>query len=307
VEEKCLASIMDQPLLNYMRPGIVLCVAYPDAASDGNALVRGVEAVATDIFFSSVEVRHVPDERARRRMVEILRSSRLDVVYETYPRLRQLGVNLASAAPASRRRAVEEAKRAIDDAISIGAVRVNLASGSDPGQGGRDEGSDALVDSLYALAEYASGQRGLALALEPFPRDGPDAALIGPMGEAVKLVRLVREVYPDVGLTLDTAHTARLGEDLAATLALATPYLGQLHLSNLAPGSPNPAPPFGAPGGVYDTPRLAEALLALFRAGFLGAGHRPFVTFRVAPDVGDGAEWIIAGAKRTLTEAWTRL
>ncbi len=298
---------MDQPLLNYMRPGIVLCVAYPDAASDGNALVRGVEAVATDIFFSSVEVRHVPDERARRRMVEILRSSRLDVVYETYPRLRQLGVNLASAAPASRRRAVEEAKRAIDDAISIGAVRVNLASGSDPGQGGRDEGSDALVDSLYALAEYASGQRGLALALEPFPRDGPDAALIGPMGEAVKLVRLVREVYPDVGLTLDTAHTARLGEDLAATLALATPYLGQLHLSNLAPGSPNPAPPFGAPGGVYDTPRLAEALLALFRAGFLGAGHRPFVTFRVAPDVGDGAEWIIAGAKRTLTEAWTRL
>jgi len=307
VEERCLASIMDQPLLNYMRPGIVLCVAYPDAASDGNALVRGVEAVATDIFFSSVEVRHVPDERARRRMVEILRSSRLDVVYGTYPRLRQLGVNLASAAPASRRRAVEEAKRAIDDAISIGAVRVNLASGSDPGQGGRDEGSDALVDSLYALAEYASGQRGLALALEPFPRDGPDAALIGPMGEAVKLVRLVREVYPDVGLTLDTAHTARLGEDLAATLALATPYLGQLHLSNLAPGSPNPAPPFGAPGGVYDTPRLAEALLALFRAGFLGAGHRPFVTFRVAPDVGDGAEWIIAGAKRTLTEAWTRL
>jgi len=307
VEERCLASIMDQPLLNYMRPGIVLCVAYPDAASDGNALVHGVEAVATDIFFSSVEVRHVPDERARRRMVEILRSSRLDVVYETYPRLRQLGVNLASAAPASRRRAVEEAKRAIDDAISIGAVRVNLASGSDPGQGGRDEGSDALVDSLYALAEYASGQRGLALALEPFPRDGPDAALIGPMGEAVKLVRLVREVYPDVGLTLDTAHTARLGEDLAATLALATPYLGQLHLSNLAPGSPNPAPPFGAPGGVYDTPRLAEALLALFRAGFLGAGHRPFVTFRVAPDVGDGAEWIIAGAKRTLTEAWTRL
>jgi len=307
VEERCLASIMDQPLLNYMRPGIVLCVAYPDAASDGNALVRGVEAVATDIFFSSVEVRHVPDERARRRMVEILRSSRLDVVYETYPRLRQLGVNLASAAPASRRRAVEEAKRAIDDAISIGAVRVNLASGSDPGQGGRDEGSDALVDSLYALAEYASGQRGLALALEPFPRDGPDAALIGPMGEAVKLVRLVREVYPDVGLTLDTAHTARLGEDLAATLALATPYLGQLHLSNLAPGSPNPAPPFGVPGGVYDTPRLAEALLALFRAGFLGARQRPFVTFRVAPDVGAGAEWIIAGAKRTLTEAWTRL
>ncbi|MDQ2829491.1 MAG: sugar phosphate isomerase/epimerase [Chloroflexota bacterium] len=298
---------MDQPLLNYMRPGIVLCVAYPGADGDGNALVRGIEAVASDIFFSSVEVRHVPDEGARRRMVEILRGSRLDIVYETYPRLRQLGLSLGSADPASRRRAVEEAKRAIDDAVSIGAIRVNLISGPDPGQAGRDEGADVLVDSLYALAEYASGQRGLALALEPFPRDGLDAALIGPMGEAVKLVRLVREVYPDVGLTLDTAHTARLGEDFAASLALAAPYLGQLHLSNLAPGSPNPAPPFGASGGFYDTPRLTDALLALFRAGFLGAGHRPFVTFRVAPDAGDRTEWIIAGAKRTLTEAWTRL
>jgi len=298
---------MDQPLLNYMRPGIVLCVAYPDAGGDGNALVRGIEAVASDIFFSSVEVRHVPDGGARRRMVEILRGSRLDIVYETYPRLCQLGLSLGSADSALRRRAVEETKRAIDDAVSIGAVRVNFTSGPDPGQAGRDEGADVLVDSLYVLAEYASGQRGLALALEPFPRDGPDAALIGPMGEAVKLVRLVREVYPDVGLTLDTAHTARLGEDLAATLALATPYLGQLHLSNLAPGSPNPAPPFGALGGLYDTPRLTEALLALFHAGFLGAGPRPFVTFRVAPDAGDRPEWIIAGAKRTLTEAWTRL
>ena len=298
---------MDQPLLNYIRPGVVLCVAYPDADGDGNALVRGIEAVASDIFFSSVEVRHVPDEGARRRMVEILRGSRLDIVYETYPRLRQLGLSLGNVDLASRRRAVEEAKRAIDDAISIGAVRVNFTSGPDPGQDGRDEGADVLLDSLYALAEYASGQRGLALALEPFPRAGPDAALIGPMGEAVKLVRLVREVYPDVGLTLDTAHTARLGEDFVASLALATPYLGQLHLSNLAPGNPNPAPPFGVSGGVYDTSRLTDALLALFRAGFLGAGHRPFVTFRVAPDASDRTEWIIAGAKRTLTEAWTRL
>jgi len=123
VEERCLAAIMDQPLLNYMRPGIVLCVAYPDADGDGNALVRGIEAVASDIFFSSVEVRHAPDEGARRRMVEILRGSRLDVVYETYPRLRQRRLSLGSADPASRRRAVEEAKRAIDDAVSVGAVR----------------------------------------------------------------------------------------------------------------------------------------------------------------------------------------
>jgi len=300
---------VDQPLLNYMRPGIVLCVAYAVASDDGEALVRGVEAVAADLFFSSVEVRYVADGDTRRRMVEILRASRLDVVYETYPRLRRLGLSLSSADTVLRRRAVEEGKRAVDEALEIDAVRLNIASGPDPGTGRRDEGADALVDSLYELAEYAAGRSGggLSLALEPYPRDGWDASLVGPTGEAVALAQLVREVYPDFGLTLDTGHVPLLREDLAAALAVAAPYLGQLHLSNILPGSPNGAPPFGVAGSMYDTPRLTDALLALFHAGFLGVGRRPFVTFRVGPGSRERPEWVIAGAKRTLTEAWTRL
>ena len=298
---------MDQPLLNYMRLGIVLCVAYAAASDDGEALVRGVETVAADLFFSSVEVRYVPDDGARRRVVEILRASRLDVVYETSPRLRQLGLSLSAVDTTARGRAVEEGKRAIDEALEIGAARINVASEVDPGPGARDGGADALVDSLYELADYARGRGEAALALEPYPRDGQDASLIGPTSEAVELTQLVREVYPDFSLTLDMAHTALLHEDLAAALAVATPYLGQIHLSNVLPGSANGAPPLGVAGGLYDTPRLAEALLALFRAGFLGVGRRPLVTFRVAPGLGERPEWIIAGAKRTLSEAWTRL
>ncbi len=298
---------MDQPLLNYMRPGIVLCVAYPAAVDDGDALVRGIESVASDVFFSSVEVRDVPNGDARRRMVEILRASRLDVVYEAYPRLRRLGLSLSSTDVARRAASVLEAKRSIDEAIEIGAVRVNVASGPDPGPGGRDEAGDALVDSLYTLAAYAAGQEGPALALEPLPRVGQDASLIGSTAAAVATAQLVREVYPDFGLTLDTGYTALLDEDLAAALTVAAPYLGQVHLSNMVPGSLNAAPPLGVAGGLYDADHLAAALLELFRAGFFGVGRRPLVSFRVAPDAGERADWIIAGAKRTLTEAWTRL
>lgn len=307
--ERHAGPAVDQPLLNYMRPGLVLCVAYAAASDDGDALVRGIESVAADLFFSSVEVRYVPDGDARRRMVEILRASRLDVVYETYPRLRQLGLSLSSADGAMRGRAVEEGKRAIDEAMEIGAVRINLVSGADPGPERRDRGGDALVDSLYALAEYRAGQGdvAVALALEPFPRDGQDASLVGSTSEAVELAQLVREVYPDFDLTLDTGHTALLHEDLAAALALAAPYLGQIHLANVLPGSANVSPPLGVDGGLYDAPRLAEAMLALFRAGFLGVGRRPLVTLRVAPNAGERTEWVIAGAKRTLAEAWARL
>jgi len=184
---------MDQPLLNYMRPGIVLCVAYPAAAADGDALVRGIEAIASDVFFSSVEVRDVPDGDARRRMVEILRVSGLDVVYETYPRLRRLGLSLSSTDAARRDTSVREGKRAIDEAIEIGAVRVNVASGPDPGPAGHDDAGDALVDSLYTLAAYAAAQDGPTLALEPLPRACQDASLIGSTAEAVETAHEVLE------------------------------------------------------------------------------------------------------------------
>lgn len=298
---------MDQRLHNYMRPGIVLCVAYPEAAMDGEALLRGIESVASDLFFASVEVRYVPEASARRRMVEILRASHLDVVYETYPRFRQLGLDLNSGDNTARARAVEEGRRAIDEAVEIDAVRINIASGPDPGPDGRDAGTDALVDSLCTLGEYAAGLKGPPLALEPFPRDSPDPYLIGPTAEAIALVRLVREVYPDFGLTLDTAHMALQREDVAATLAIAAPYLGQMHLANVAPGDPTVAPPLGIPGGVYDAAHLSDTLLALFRIGFLGAGHRPLVLLRVSPHTGDNPAWVIAGAKRVLLDAWARL
>jgi len=298
---------VDQPLHNYMRPGLVLCVAYPRAADDGEMLVRSVEAIASDPFFSAVEIRNVPDDGARRQMTGVLRASRLDVIYETYPRLRALGLDLNSRDGAARARAVDIVKRAIDEAAAVGAERVNIASGPDPGPGERDAAIDALVESFYDLAGYIASRDGPALALEPFPAPGQDGRLIGPTREAIELVRLVRDVYPAVGLTLDTAHMALLREDSHASLTASAPYLGQVHLSNVVPAVGDTAPPFGVPGGVYDIPQVTETLLTLFRVGFLAVGRRPPIVIRVAPRADERAEWVIAGAKRTLSEAWVRL
>lgn len=298
---------MDQSLHTYIRPGIVQGVAFPASDGDPDALLRGVETIANDDFFAAIEVRYIPDDGLRRRVVEVLRASRLGVIYEIYPRLEAGGLNLNSTDGAQRARAVEAAKQGIDEAIEVGAERVNVASGADPGQDGREAATDALVESLVELAAYAAKRDGLTLALEPFPRGGPTGSLVGPVADAVHLVHLVRDVFPDVGLTLDTGHLARMREDVPAALAAAAPYLGQIHLANVGPDATASAPPFGIVGGVYDVPRVTETLLALFRAGFLGAGRRPLLCFRVAPQPGERPEWIIAGAKRTLNEAWARL
>lgn len=298
---------MDQPLQTYMRPGIVQGVAFPAGDGDAEALLRAVETIAADDFFAAIEVRYIPDDGLRRRVVEVLRASRLSVIYEAYPRLNAAGLNLSSADSAQRQRAVALAKQAIDEAAEVGAERVNVTSGPDPGAAARDSGIDALVDSLCELAAYTAERGRPALALEPFPRGGTDGALIGPTADAVHLVRLVREVYPEVGLTLDTAHLALAHEDMAAALSAAAPYLGQIHLANATPHGDNDAPPFGVDGGMYDVSQVTETLLALFRVGFLGAGRRPLLCFRVAPRASERPEWVIAGAKRTLAEAWARL
>lgn len=301
------ASAMEQSLHSYMRMGLVQDVAFPASGDDPEAFLDGVEQIAADDFFAAIEVRCVPDDGLRQRVVEVLRASQLGVVYAAYPRLCPPGLDLSSLDDAARSRAVEAGKRAIDEAIALGAERVTVVSGPDPGGEGRDGGTEALIDSLCALAAYSTAHCGPPLALEPFPRGGEGGHLIGPTTEAIGIVRLVREMFPDFGLVLDTGHLALLGEDVTAAFAAAAPFLEQVHLANVVPDAGTAAPPFGVAGGLYDVPRVADVLLALFRVGFLGAGRRPLVCVRVAPQPGERPAWVIAGAKRTLAAAWARL
>src|SRR5918911_838523 len=293
------ASAMDQSLHSYMRLGLVQGVAFPASGDDPEAFLHGVEQIATDDFFAIIEVRCVPDDDLRRRMVDVLRASQLRVVYAANPQLCAPGLDLGSTDDALRSRAVEAGKCAIDEAIALGAERVNVVSGPDPGGEGRDGGTEALIDSLCALAAYSTARCGPPLALEPFPRGGERGYLIGPTAEAIGIVRLVREMFPDFGLVLDTGHLALLGEDVATAFAAAAPFLEQVHLANAVPGTASAAPPFGVAGGMYDVPRVADVLLALFRVGFLGAGRRPLVCVRVAPRPGERPAWVIAGPRRS--------
>lgn len=296
---------MDQTLHTYMRVGLVHAAIYAPAAYDTWA-ASDLTEIAADTFFEVLEIRHHAGDASRQDLAGSLRSSSTGIIYDACTLLLEQHLDLSSADEAARARALGAAKRAIDEARAAGAERINVTGGPDPGPAGHERAAESLVDSLYELAAYAAGH-ALALALQPFPRAGGTAALVGPTTEAAGLIRLVREVYPQVSLTLDTGHLAALAEDELSAFTIAAPHLRQVTLANVvsldAPGATRQV----VAGGDFAVSTLTASLLALFRVGYLGSGRRPLVVLRITPRLDEEPTETIAAVKRALLQAWAAL
>src|SRR5919204_4730955 len=79
------ASAMDQSLHSYMRLGLVQGVAFPASGDDPEAFLHGVEQIATDDFFATIEVRGVPDDGLQRRVGGVTRARPPRRVYPAAP------------------------------------------------------------------------------------------------------------------------------------------------------------------------------------------------------------------------------
>ncbi len=125
---------------------------------------------------------------------------------------------------AERRRALDDNRRAIEEAAVLGAPVLVLVSGGLP-DGGRDvDGArERVVEALAELAPHAA-EHGIGLALEPLhPMFCSDRCVIVTLGQALEIA----ERFPagQVGVMVDTyqvwwdpevyAHIARAGERIA--------------------------------------------------------------------------------------------
>jgi sugar phosphate isomerase/epimerase len=126
--------------------------------------------------------------------------------------------------PVERRRALDDNRRAIEEAAVLGAPVLALVSGGLP-EGSRDlDGSRRrVVEALAELAPHAA-ERGVRLALEPLhPMYCSDRCVIATIEQALEIA----ERFPagQVGVMVDTyqvwwdpgvyAHIARAGERIA--------------------------------------------------------------------------------------------
>ncbi|MFQ5989621.1 MAG: sugar phosphate isomerase/epimerase family protein [Candidatus Methylomirabilales bacterium] len=294
-----------------MKVGIVHFMAYPQTLTGEGPIAETIRRIAEDDFFSAVEVTTIKDSKVREEVARILEQSHLVVGYGAQPILLTQKLNLNAFESSERTRAVEAVKEAVNEAYMLGAAAVAVLSGPDPEEQ-REEAMKLLVQSLSEICAYAKSSGQLRIILETFDQKVDKRCLIGPHKYAVKVAAQVRRAYPDFGLMLDLSHIPLQGETFKEALQLAKEHLTHIHIGNCVMKEGHPAygdqhPRFGLPGGENDVPEVVLFLRELFHIGYLGEGKQPIVAFEVKPLPGESSEVVIAGAKRTLMEAWSQV
>jgi len=301
---------------NTLRLGIVHIMIYPGVQSGEQLFLDTFTALAEDDFFSLIELALVRDPAQRKAIRQLVETSHLSITYAAQAALLGQKLDVNSLDQTERNRAIKEVKSCIDEASELGAERVSLLSGPDPGAQSRNEAIRALVDSLKEICAYGE-EKHLAITLETFDRDVEKKCLIGPAREAAALARAVRKDFRDFGILYDMAHGPLLEEDPRRALSLLRECLVHIHVGNCVKVPSNPAygdkhPRFGVEGGVHDVDDLTRFLKILFDIGYLGKKMRaneelPIVGFEVKPLSSESSEAVLASTKRVWRQSWAQL
>jgi sugar phosphate isomerase/epimerase len=299
---------------NDLRLSVVHIMLYPDIQPGEQRFIDTVATLAKDDFFTFLELQLIKDPAQRKAIGKLADTSHLSIAYIA-PLLR-LKLDVNSLDKSERDKAVKEVKSSIDEAVELGAERVMLLSGPDPGAPRRNDATRVLIDSLKEICAYAE-EKHMGVTLEAMDRDVEKKCLIGPARDAAALARAIRKDYRNFGILYDMAHGPLLEENPRSALAVLKDYLVQIHVGNCVKVVGNPAygdrhPRFGVDGGMHDVGDLTRFLKILFDIGYLRKKTRqneklPIVGLEVSPMPGESSEAVLAGAKRVWRQAWAQL
>jgi sugar phosphate isomerase/epimerase len=284
---------------------------FPETLTGSGPILETVSRIVNDDFFSMIEVGHINDAEVRKQVAEVIATSHVRVAFGAQSSILTKKLDLNSFDEAKRREALATLMPLIDEAKEIGARRLAVMSGPDPGEEKRVAARELLIQSLLELCSYGK-DRGMSLTLETFDRTVEKKSLIGPSDEAVMVSKAVRKQFPDFGLMYDMGHAPLLEEDSAKSLILLKDHLVHVHVGNCVkkPGLPaygDQHPRFGLSGSENDVPQLVRFLRALFDVGYIPSKPRevsPVIGFELKPAPDETPESVIANGKRTWKKAW---
>jgi sugar phosphate isomerase/epimerase len=299
----------------YCGLSVVHFLAFPECGSGNGPILESIENILLDDFFAAIEISRINDLETRRQVAALIQQTHAKVDFGVHPIILGDKLNLNSADKTQRKKALEALTPFIDQAAELGAKRLSLLSGPDPGSSGRKDATHLLVDSLQQLCEKARGQN-LSVVLETFDREIDKKSLIGPAAEAAAVAKELRKNFPDFGLLYDQGHGVLLGEEPLAALTTLKEYLVHIHVGNCVKVAGRPSygdshPRFGFPGSENDVAELAGFIQALFDTGYLcedvPLNGRPGIGFEVKPQAGESSTAILANIKRSWRDAWSRV
>ena len=134
------------------------------------------------------------------------------LLYTTFEQLRN--PSWATATGEARSWIETELSSAIEAARRIGATRLVVLGGADPGES-RSSQLEALVDNLLFAADLA-GRSGMIICLETLDNARVPGMLLHHIADAYAVVQ--RAAHPCVRLVFDTAHVHAMDGDVARRL-----------------------------------------------------------------------------------------
>ncbi|MCX8053370.1 MAG: sugar phosphate isomerase/epimerase [Armatimonadetes bacterium] len=304
---------MNESIYKYADIGLIHFMAYPQTIKGDGPILETLAKICEDEYFTLVEVTWMKDPEIRKAAARMIEQAGMKCAYGAQPTLLTQKLNLNDPDEDGRKRAVEQVKAGIDEAIELGASGLAFLSGRDPGQADRARGMELLTESVREICDYARSRGDLTVALETFDQvEYGKNTILGPTRNAVAFAEKIKSDYPNFGLMLDLSHLPLLGESVDEMLSPAKDVLIHVHIGNCVMRDPShPAygdehPRFGIAGGENGVDELAAFIEGLFRIGYLdGKSVRP-LSFEVKPIAafGESSEVVIANAKRTLNKAW---
>ncbi len=303
---------MNEPMVKYMKVGLIHFMAFPGTMKGEGPIRETIRKIAVDDYFTVIELTTIKDKAVRDEVKKILETSHMTISYGAQPRLLSKNLNINDLNEEKRQIALAELKEGIEEAYEIGAAGFAFLSG--PYTEDKKELSyEALVKSTKEICEYAKGKGDIKVALEVFDYDVDKKSLIGPAGLALRYAKEITEDYKNFGLMVDLSHIPLLHETIRESLIPVKDYIIHAHIGNCVlkdpelPGYGDVHPRFGFPNGENDVDQVVEYLKVLLEIGYLNTMDPPIVSFEVKPFGEEDPDVVIANAKRTLNEAWSKV
>lgn len=302
---------MNESIFNYMKVGLIHFMAYPETMKGEGPVEETLKKILTDEYFNAVEVSWIKDKAVREKAKKMLATSHMTVKYGAQPRLLTTGLNINDLDEQGRQKAIATLKEGIDEAYELGAEGAAFLSGKYE-EATKEQSFEALVKSTKELCKYAKAKGNLMIVLEVFDYDVDKKSIIGPAPLAARFAKEIRKEYDNFGLLVDLSHLPLVRETAEQAILPVKDYLVHAHIGNavVKPGCDaygDAHPRFGFPNGGNDVDELVEFLKVLKDIGFLNTKNPPVVSFEVKPWGDEDPDIVVANAKRTLNEAWTRL
>lgn len=295
---------MRDPIQKYFQIGTIQWMTHPPKSYQ---LLDSVKTIATDEFFTAIEVTRVADDETRAKVKRMLEQSHMKVCYGAQPRLLGPGLNPNDIDEEGRKKAEATLIEAVDEAEYLGAKGIAFLAGKWQEET-KALAYEQLLKTTRNVCTYAAA-KGMMVELEVFDFDMDKAALIGPAPYAAKFASDMRMTHNNFGLMVDLSHFPTTYETSKFVIQTLRPYITHLHIGNAvvkegceAYGDKHPR--FGFPDSANDVEQLVDFFTVLKEEGFFNAQNPYVMSMEVSPWGDEDGDIILANTKRVINRAW---